>query len=1301
MHGQVSDDYRFFSVVRDVGFPPQTTVTIKPTEPGIWQIIATSGPFISGKIFVTLTESYSYVSDKPNNVVKRDTCGKDLDGRYDRISMFDVASNSIIRNVKNDFMAEESYNDWKIITNPATDLIYIYEHYTTIVPIIYGNSGETKENLTLYGPRSSVRVSDIAINPETNLIYMGDNGRVSGKSDGRILVLDGENHSIISIIEYYDRSGEDEYVKSITVDPKTNTLYAMTGENSLYVIDLDTEEVVTKLHLGEGGYSGTHDVEVNSETNKIYALNGELYVIDGHTNAVEHAIPVDNWADKIQVNERDNEIYLLIYSTEKLLIIDGTDHQIDTINLHRPGLDMDFDHVHGKLYVPNEGGSVTVIDTDALEFDIMDDCSFISRISINPGTGVLSAVDESQSVTVNVIEDVKPHQNDRMWVDDSEYPRTEYLSDEQISFRLSNMGDADIAVDSVRIKNTNTGNVAVTLTESQTIEQNGFIEIMWDQTDSNGKRVPLDRYALIMKGHDDEDAIYEAHKLFSTIDKDRLDRLKSLHKDMFSYIKSNESNSEETTAPPASDDSAPANTADDLTAGQPQPDIPDDVACKNNPVLMTRNYEKFICVKFTTSETLVMRGWEIVSTEPTPAVPSDTSENITVPKHDIMPDFPLSSEFTGNIFARFNVEFSQRPVLNEEFDITIKYEIFDNESSNKKPRKTVPFTLTLGEGMEYVGGDMNKIARKYSLVTEQYNTMYKAENPSTVPGIYESTSIIKFSQPGEHYFGLHVSGQFDGFWFFVDDGGTVYLKEDVIYDSSALSQLMHVLTANYPESIEDELETIFGSNAKRVLEDYYEYYEYQRPIAPVDLLTTKVQLQDVVCSGGIFYKFTQSEWGGHGMQCGSESTLEYNSERSREVEVYDRNEAIKALTINTDSVAMSEKNIFFDTRDNDYDDGWFPSRQSAHKDKAVLPPPYHYLGEPCSNDALYATFEAPEQVNVGDAFDVVLTYSWTVPNPNWDVMSEDDKKTMQNLRDEYLPLVEAEEMANSGGGHATLTEPELDDLGAQMDALLDRMAKILDKYGLEDHDSNIYGYQITEYYPECKEPILNIAFPEELEILSDGFEISGSPDQHKIVNYRGEKTLSFSNDQPQTYILTMIANEPTFHLVNSLRINAAGYGANFVFSVNNGTVTFTHNYPDYLERLAHTPQIDKFGNKIPRHEQSGGGYSLNSVLFEYSQLHGLSVDKTRQLQLEFLKHQVLNPDDDFTTFYKIFSGTDISDEIDYVSLGPPMDSFAEFAREHILQDEDDIEAWLYSIDDLHDDWIEAFLAKYPEFKNET
>ncbi len=290
---------------------------------------------------------------------------------------------------------------------------------------------------------------------------------------------------------------------------------------------------------------------------------------------------------------------------------------------------------------------------------------------------------------------------------------------------------------------------------------------------------------------------------------------------------------------------------------------------------------------------------------------------------------------------------------------------------------------------------------------------------------------------------------------------------------------------------------------------------------------------------------------------------------------------------------------------------------------------------------------------MGDPFDIVLTYSWKVPNPNWDVMSEDDKRTMQNLRDEYLPP-----LGDANGDHSTLIGAE----SADLDAILDQMVEILDKYGLDNSDSNMYGYQITEYYPECDAPIMSVEFPEELEILSDGFEITGSPDKHKVVHYRGEKTISFGNDQPHTSILTAVVNEPTFHLVNPVRIWVAGYGGFFAFSVTNDTATFDHYRPDSLERLSFTPQIDKFGNTLSLPEQGDTPYNLNNVLIEYYRLDAMSIEEARQLQLEFLKHQVLNPDHDFITFYKIFSGTDISDEIDFVAMGPPMEDFAELIR---------------------------------------
>lgn len=159
-------------------------------------------------------------------------------------------------------------------------------------------------------------------------------------------------------------------------------------------------------------------------------------------------------------------------------------------------------------------------------------------------------------------------------------------------------------------------------------------------------------------------------------------------------------------------------------------------------------------------------------------------------------------------------------------------------------------------------------------------------------------------------------------------------------------------------------------------------------------------------------------------------------------------------------------------------------------------------------------------------------------------------------------------------------------------------------------------------------------------MLSDGFEITGSPDKHKVAHQRGKKTISFGNDHPYTSILTMVVNEPAFHLVNLLRIGVAGHGGFFAFSVTNDTATFNHGYPDYLERLYFPPQVDKFGNIMPLHEQGDTPYHLDNMLSGSNRPDSMSIEEARQLQLEFLKPQVLNPNHDFTMFYKIFSGTD-------------------------------------------------------------
>ena len=1291
---KLPDDYQTMSVTRDVGFPPQTTVKIKPTEPGLWQIIAEGDIFASKKIFVTLTKDYSHVSDKPNYIIKKETCGEESTFGSSGITVIDLKSQSVEKIIQDDYMKGKFHTDWKLLGNSQSGLVYLHEYYETIIPILDMKSGRIVEHLDMYEQKDideMVRVADLEQDKETGLIYMSNHGRPLDS----IIVIDDKTNSVVSNVRY-KQTHPDHRMGDIAINSNTNNLYGGTNDNKIMIMDLKTGEVIDILdNIPELGH--ITDIKANSNTNKIFVLTNEdlqskMYVIDGDTNKTVKTLSFDKQTHEITINEQANEIYLYGAHDATLHVIDGTDYSQTKVQFYDPSYEIEFDFTDRIAYTSNADGSISMVDLDNLDVDIVHNCSMPSGMFLDPSNQKMYLVGDLRSSPVNTLDSMEIHPDTKLWIEDLYYPRNEYLVGEDIELALNSNNESAIFLDSVFIKNTDSNEIAFTFSDLKSVSlEEQAVTINWNQTDSNNRKIPDGNYALIVKGHDNSNTTYKAHKLLSVISKAELEDLQSLHSDMFSFVKTND----------GSKDTAAHSDLNKFTPEEPQSDIAisEVITCRKNPVLVTKNYERFACVTYPTFEKLALRGWEIISIKDDVDVLDSLSENMQDLKRDIMYEFPLSSKVIDNGIGRFNVEFSHKPVLNEEFDITMKFEFLDDEVSNKKSNETVPFTLTLGDGIEYIRGDMEEIERKFSLATKKYNTIYEAENPKTIPRTHESTSTLKFLQSGEQYLATYVNSEhFDTFWFFVDDDdSTVHMKEEIDYDYRALSQLIKNLATNDPESIESELKDIFGSNAKRVLEEYYERFEDERPIAPVDISTTKVQLRDVVCADDIFFKFTQEDWKSHGgIRCGSESVLEYYSGIS--MNVYDRNEAMKILTVNTDSATMSEENIFVDTRNIDSPYNKLGLRSPVNEKDAILSPPYYYPGQHCSNNALYATFKVPEQVNLGEAFDIILTYNWKLPNPNWDMMSERDKKTMQNLRDTYLPLAKVEEMANNS--QKTLTEEELDDLDEQMDAVHEQMEEILDEYEMDDSDFNIYGYQITEYYPECGEPILSITFPEEIEILSDGFEITGSQGKHKLVEYLGEKILSFSNEQPQTSTVTLIVNEHTFNLVNSLNIDVAGHRENFVFSVDDDIVTFAHN-PDYLERLSFIPQIDKFGNKIPRHEQSdgGGGYSLDSVLNEYYQLHDMSIEEAKQLQFEFMKHKVLSPDHDFTTFYKIFSGKDISNEIDYVKLGPLMEDIAEFIRGHVSKNEEDIEEWLYSETDLHHDWIEEFLKQYPEFKN--
>jgi YVTN family beta-propeller protein len=102
----------------------------------------------------------------------------------------------------------------------------------------------------------------------------------------------------------------------VAVNPETNRIYVADGgggggpDNTVFVISGKSNTLLTKIT----GLTAPDGVAVNGQTNRIYVTNignNTVSVIDGRTNTVTTpAIPVGADPAEIAVNERTNRIYV-------------------------------------------------------------------------------------------------------------------------------------------------------------------------------------------------------------------------------------------------------------------------------------------------------------------------------------------------------------------------------------------------------------------------------------------------------------------------------------------------------------------------------------------------------------------------------------------------------------------------------------------------------------------------------------------------------------------------------------------------------------------------------------------------------------------------------------------------------------------------------------------------------------------------------------------------------------------------------------------------------------------------------
>lgn len=148
----------------------------------------------------------------------------------------------------------------------------------------------------------------LAFNPSNHKLYAVDS------RSGSLIVIKGKDQSRISV-----QVGSNPV--AVAVNPVTNRVYvANNGGGSVSVLDGNSDAVLATLNVGKTPYV----LAVNEATNKIYLSNtfsNLISVIDGVTNSV-HTLSIGS-ADEIRIDPTHNEIYLLGYESDHILILDG------------------------------------------------------------------------------------------------------------------------------------------------------------------------------------------------------------------------------------------------------------------------------------------------------------------------------------------------------------------------------------------------------------------------------------------------------------------------------------------------------------------------------------------------------------------------------------------------------------------------------------------------------------------------------------------------------------------------------------------------------------------------------------------------------------------------------------------------------------------------------------------------------------------------------------------------------------------------------------------------------------------
>jgi YVTN family beta-propeller protein len=282
-----------------------------------------------------------------------------------------------------------------IAINPKTNMVYyVYDNGTIFAVNFKTNTQMTHTNVGGNSSRSGV-LNELDVDPDTNKVY------VANADANRISVMNGSNLNKLTDISVPNSP------YTLTVDPDTNKVYVANADaNRISIIDGKTDIVSKNIVINYTSPSIQEPkLSFDADTNLVYLATSKsnLHVIDSINGSVVGNFILENILSDISdidINPTTNAVYLTSLIDDSIVVINGKrdnifaeattkTHQADYssgINTGSQPTDIAVNPINNIIYVTNFGSNtITAIDGNndsVISSHPMDDPP--SKIALNP-----------------------------------------------------------------------------------------------------------------------------------------------------------------------------------------------------------------------------------------------------------------------------------------------------------------------------------------------------------------------------------------------------------------------------------------------------------------------------------------------------------------------------------------------------------------------------------------------------------------------------------------------------------------------------------------------------------------------------------------------------------------------------------------------------------------------------------------------------------------------------------------------------------------------------------------------------